>query len=81
MKWQLPLIQLLPPRPEEEPRTIRDLIEDIIQNPLDMTNSFDSANKIRDILTDNNEDNDQIACESPDSEDEYTSNIREVLNC
>ena len=67
--------------PPEEPRTIGDLIKGIIKNPLDMTNSIDSANQIRDILTDDNPDNDQIVCDLLESEDENTSNIREILNC
>ncbi|MDN5845210.1 MAG: YncE family protein [Candidatus Nitrosocosmicus sp.] len=72
-----------PPIPpvNEEPRTISDLIKGIIQNPLDITNSIDSANEIRDILTDNNRDNDQLVCDLIHSENEYTSNIREILNC
>jgi hypothetical protein len=68
--------------PEEEPGTIGDLIKGIIQNPLDVTNSIDSANEIRDILTDNNRDNDQIVCDLINLEDEHTtSNIREILDC
>ncbi len=63
------------------PQTISDLIQGILQNPLDVTNSIDSANEIRDILTDNNRYNDQIVCDLIDSEDEYTSNIQEILNC
>jgi hypothetical protein len=69
------------PPPEEQPRTINDIIKGIIQNPLNVTNSIDSANEIRNILTDNNRDNDQIVCDLIDSEGEYTSNIREILNC
>ncbi len=70
------------PPTEEEPRTIGGLIRDIIQNPLDVTNSIDSANEIREILTDNNRDNDQLVCDLLGSEDEQvTSNIREFLNC
>ena len=49
--------------PGEEPRTIGDLIKGILQNPLDITNSIDSANEVRDILTDNNRDNDQLVCD------------------
>jgi hypothetical protein len=71
----------IPPPPEPEPRTINDIIKGIIQNPLNVTNSIDSANEIRNILTDNNRDNDQIVCDLIDSEGEYTSNIREILNC
>ena len=62
-------------------KTINDLIQNIIQNPLDVTNSIDSANEIKDILTDNNHDNDQIVCDLISSENEYTSNIGEILNC
>ncbi len=68
--------------PEEEPRTIQDIIKSIIQNPLDITNSLDSANEIKDILTDNNRDNDQTACsllENLDSKEAI--NIRDILNC
>jgi hypothetical protein len=69
------------PPPEEEPKTIGDLIKWIIQNPLDVTNSIESAIEIKDILTDNDRDNDQLVCDLIDSEDEYTFNIREILNC
>jgi hypothetical protein len=68
--------------PPEQPSTIGDLIKAIIQNPLNVTNSIDSANEIKEILTDNNRDNDQIVCDLIGSEDEETiSNIREILNC
>ena len=70
-----------PPPPNEEPKTIGDLIKGIIQNPLDITNSIDSANEIRDILTDNNRDNDKLACDLLDSQDRYSDSIREILNC
>ncbi len=69
------------PPPTEEPRTISDLIKGIVQNPLNVSNSIDSANEIRDILTDDNRNNDQLVCELIDPEDEHTSNIREILNC
>ena len=69
------------PPPEEEPKTVSDLIKGIIQNPLDVTNSIDSANEIRDILTDDNRDNDQLVCDLIDPEVDSTSNIREILNC
>jgi hypothetical protein len=51
-----------PPPPNEEPRTIGNLIEGIIQNPLNLTNSIDSAYEIKNILTDGNRDNDHRAC-------------------
>ena len=69
------------PPQEEESKTLSDLIKGIIQNPLDVTNSIDSANEIRDILTDDNRDNDRIVCDLIESEDENTSNVREILNC
>lgn len=67
--------------PEEQPRTIGDIIKGIIQNPLDITNSIDSTNEIRDIQTDDNQDNDQLAYEFLDAQDEHTFSIREILNC
>jgi YVTN family beta-propeller protein len=70
-----------PPPPQEESRTIGHIIKGMIQNPLNVTNSIDSANEIRDILTDDNNDNDQLVCDLINSENEYTSNIREILNC
>ena len=70
-----------PPAEEEEPRTISDIIGHIIQNPLDVTKSIDSANEIRNILTDNDCDNDQLVCDLVDSKAESASNIREILNC
>ena len=72
---------IVPPPPNEELKTIGDLIKDILQNPLDVTNSIESANEIKVILTDNDRDNDQLVCDLIDSEAEYTSNIREILNC
>ena len=66
---------------EEQPTRIGDLIKGIIQNPLDVTNSIESANEITDILTDNNLVNDQLVCNIIDSEAESTSNIREILDC
>jgi hypothetical protein len=53
-----------PPSPEEEePRTINNIIRGINQNPLDVTNSIDSANEICNILTDNDRYNDQLVCD------------------
>ncbi|MDN5847928.1 MAG: hypothetical protein L0H53_16835 [Candidatus Nitrosocosmicus sp.] len=64
-----------------ESRTTGDLLEIITWTPFDVTNSIDSANEISDILTDNNRDNNQLVCDLIHSENEYTSNIREILNC
>lgn len=70
------------PPPEEEPRTKSDIIKGIIQNPLGVTNSIDSANEIRDILTDDNEDNDRTACKLLNQlGSEQTENIRNHLGC
>jgi hypothetical protein len=70
------------PPPNGEPRTIGDLLKGIIQNPLNVTNSIDSANEITHILTDNNPDNDQIVCDIIVLDDQQaTSYIREILNC
>jgi len=48
--------------PTEEPLTIYYIIKNIIKNPLDITNSIDSSQEIINPLTDDNHDNDQIAC-------------------
>ncbi len=41
-----------------------------------------SPKEIKDILIDDNLDNDQLVCELIDSDDENTiSNIREIFNC
>ncbi|HET6590458.1 MAG TPA: hypothetical protein VFG45_09860 [Candidatus Nitrosocosmicus sp.] len=69
------------PPPNEEPRTIGDLLKGIIKNPLDVANSIDSANQIKDILTDGNRNNDQLVCNLIDEENEQMSNIRQILNC
>ncbi len=50
----------------EEPQTIKGIIKNIIQNPLDITNSTESSNKIIDILRDGNSDNYQLACDPLD---------------
>jgi len=39
---------------DDESRTLGDEITGIIKNPLNMTNSIDTSNRLRDILTDNN---------------------------
>ncbi|MGD9533878.1 MAG: beta-propeller fold lactonase family protein [Candidatus Nitrosocosmicus sp.] len=67
--------------PPEEPRTIGDLLKGIIQNPLDVANSIHSANQIRDILSDDDQNNDHLVCDLIDTENEQTSNIRQILNC
>jgi hypothetical protein len=72
----------LPGPPNEEPKTIGDLINGIIQNPLDVTNSVESANEIKDILTDGNPDNDQRACNILDQlGSDQVARIKNVLKC
>ena len=44
----------------EDPLTIINLIKDPIKNPVDITNSIDLSNKIIDILTDSNSNNDIV---------------------
>ena len=51
------------PPPNEEPQTIKDLIKDLLKNPLHIFNSIDLSNKIIDILTDSNSNNDKMTCE------------------
>lgn len=47
-------------RPNEEPFTLKDFIKNLIKNLLDMTNSIDLSNKLIDILTDSNSNNDIV---------------------
>jgi hypothetical protein len=70
-----------PPPPQEGPRTIGSILKGIIENPLNVTNSIDSANEIRAILTDNNRDNDQMVCDLINGDGAYTSYLRGILNC
>jgi hypothetical protein len=70
------------PPPTEVPQTIRDIIIHLLQNPLDITNSIESSNKILEILTDNNNNNDQLVCEFlGDIENKQAYNMREIINC
>lgn len=71
-----------PPPPTEQPQTIGDIIIDLIQNPLDIANSIESSNKIIEILTDNNSDNDQLVCDFlRDIENQQSNNIQEIIGC
>ncbi|MDN5844681.1 MAG: PKD domain-containing protein [Candidatus Nitrosocosmicus sp.] len=71
-----------PPPPNEEPRTNGDIIKGIIQNPLNITNSINSANEITDILTDDNPDNDQRACDLLDQvTDRNLGDMRDIIGC
>ena len=70
------------PPPNEEPQTIKDLIKDLLKNPLDVSNSIDLSNKIINILTDSNSNNDQMACKLLHGiKSKQINNIREKLNC
>jgi hypothetical protein len=73
---------LVTPPPNEEPKTIEDLIKDIMKNLLDVTRSIEIANEIKDILSDDNLDNDKRACNLLDrlSSDQAAS-IRNMLKC
>ena len=53
---KLKSLSILSTRPhlkEDESRTLSDEITGIIKNPFNVTNSIDSADRLRDILTDN----------------------------
>jgi hypothetical protein len=67
--------------PNEEPKTIGDLIKSIIENPSDITNSVYPTNKIRDIITDDNRENHKLVCELLYSGDYYLDGIQEILGC
>lgn len=68
--------------PSEEPRTINDIIKDITQNPLNIINSVEASNEIKKILTDNDQNNDQRACDLLNQIDgEETTNIRNIIGC
>ena len=51
-----------PPPPNEDPKTTGDFSKGIIQNPLNVTNSIDAANQIKNLLSDNNPGNDRSVC-------------------
>lgn len=71
-----------PPPPTQEPQTIYDIIKTIIKNPLDISTSIETSQKIIDILTDDNQDNDQIACDLlVDIENEQVNRIKEIIRC
>ena len=69
-----------PPPPTDEPQTIHDTIKNIIMNLLDITDSIESFQKIVEILTDNIQTNDQIACDLLiDVNNEQANRIKEIL--
>jgi hypothetical protein len=68
--------------PNEGPLTLEDLMRELIKNPLDITNSIDLSDKILDILTDNNSDNDQLVCEYLENiQNKQVYKMREIINC
>lgn len=67
---------------DANPRTINDIIGGVILNPLDVTNSLDSANQIKEILTDDNKDNDKSSCTLlKQLANEKTLMLRNLINC
>lgn len=73
-------ISTLPPI--EEPKTLNDIIRDLVKNPLEITKSIELSNEIIDILTDSNRDNDRIACDLlGDIKNKQMNNIREIIDC
>ena len=66
------------PPPNEEPQTIKNLLK----NPLDGSNSINLSNKIINILTDVDSNNDQMSCELSDGiKSKLINNIQEILAC
>lgn len=71
-----------PPPQTEEPQTLRDIIIDLIQNPLDITNTIESSNKIIEIITDNSSENDQLVCGYLRGiQNKQSNNIVEIIDC
>lgn len=65
----------------EDP-TIGDTIRGILQNPLDIGNSIESANQIKEILTDNNPSNDGTVCVLlAKLDNDKTQVLRDLINC
>jgi hypothetical protein len=56
---------------------------DTIKNPLDIDNSLESHEEIKNILTDGNLDNDMKVCNLLDklSKSEQITNLRDVVGC
>lgn len=56
---------------------------DTIKNPLDIDNSLESPEEIKNILTDGNLDNDMKVCNLLDklSNSEQITNLRDVVGC
>lgn len=71
-----------PPPTTEEPQTIKDIIKNIIENPLDITNSTMSSQKIIDMLKEGNPDNYYIACELlRDVNNDQINHLKKAIDC
>ncbi len=68
--------------PPTEPRTINEIIKDLLKNPLDITNPIQLSREIIDILADNDRNNDQVACDLlMEIKNQQMYSIREIMNC
>ncbi|MDR4491954.1 MAG: hypothetical protein R2685_13810 [Candidatus Nitrosocosmicus sp.] len=58
------------------------MIKNIIQNPLDVTNSIASSQKIIDILTGGNPDNYDIACDLLNNvNNDQINHLKKAIDC
>ncbi|HET6590999.1 MAG TPA: PKD domain-containing protein [Candidatus Nitrosocosmicus sp.] len=66
-----------------QPRTIEEIVTNMIKNPLDVNNSFQSAQEIKQIITDKNPDNDIAACDllTKLSNSEQITDLKDRLRC
>jgi hypothetical protein len=72
----------LQPPTTEEPQRIKDMIKNIIQNPLDVTNSIASSQKIIDILTEGNPDNYDIVCDLLNNvNNDQINHLKKAIDC
>ncbi|MDN5867633.1 MAG: YncE family protein, partial [Candidatus Nitrosocosmicus sp.] len=76
-------ITVQPKTIEEQPRTIEEILKGILNNPLDINNSIESSNEIKDILTDDNPNNDRQVCDilGKLSDKEEISDLQDILRC
>lgn len=75
-------VSTIPPLSNEEPQTIYDIFKEIINNPLGITNSLESSQKITYILKDNNRDNDKLACDLLDDvEIKQMNRLKDAIGC
>lgn len=70
------------PPPTQEPKSINDIIKDLVKNPSDITNSIELSMEIIDVLTDSDRNNDQIVCDLlADIKGKQMNGILEIINC